>query len=364
MPESAWRQLLGALAAVGLLFWYFGFHGFVSGNVLSLQVLHQVMPRTAPAHASGYRSDVVHALGITSKPASLMLDRALLAALERRATRSGSGWRITASYALLATPTDPTTAERLLALAKDKAGDQTLTALWGGRAAWARDLKSDALAQWEIAFGDSVAGRRRLAEGLYVAGEVLLAVDEAVTLLYLSDCHQACRTDIFEMLRYWIVWQGRSDEFVREMCDHILGPTRQGRLDHVLDPNAANIFARRALLCQGAEAELAIAHAEVLQNTAYVRAVRAYLLFRAGRPDGAHKEALAAMRQAGLDGHALLLAAHTLLELGDRAEARHAWAWTIQRAPLLARTAQALLDVYAGYDTSDEMRGDRKVGVR
>ena len=355
MPTSFWRQSLCVMAAVGLLLWHFGDGRLVSGNLLSLRVIHQVVPPAAPFKAPFYLSEITSALGLASPPPPVMRDQDLMAALEGRAMRNGSAGPMAASYALLTTPMDPATAERVLARAPREETDQAVAALWRGRAAWAGGLKTEAVRQWEVAVGDSAAHRKRFAEGLYVASrgpdDVLVAADAAVALMYLSDCHQACRTDTFEMLRYWIGWPALSEEIVVELCNGILDSMRQGQQDQALDGGAANVLARRALallsLRRVADAEATLDRAEDLQNTVYVRAVRAYFSLRAGRPDTAHTEALAAMHQAGSDGHALMMAAHTLAELGDRAEARRAWTWTIERAPRLAGSAQGFLEDHA-----------------
>ena len=205
MPTSFWRQSLCVMAAVGLLLWHFGNGSLVKGNVLSLRVIHQVVPPAAPFKAPFYLSEVTWALGLASPPPPVMREQDLMAALEGHAMRNGSAGPMAASYALLTTPMDPATAERVLARAPREETDQAVAALWRGRAAWAGGLKTEAVRQWEVAVGDSAAHRKRFAEGLYVASrgpeDVLVAADAAVALMYLSDCHQACQTDTFEMLR-------------------------------------------------------------------------------------------------------------------------------------------------------------------
>jgi hypothetical protein len=337
-----------------LIAWRLGVSGLVTGNLLALRVFHQVVSPAASSKVPGYRSEVSQALGLIPSRVPATRDVALMALLEDRAMRSDIGWRIAASYALLAPSRDHPAAALALTFVPHGDVAEPASALWRGRVVWAHGFKAEATRQWRVAFGAHAAQRKKLAETLYMAGEYLLAIDEAMDLLYVPDCGPSCRAVTFELLRYWIVWQGHSDAAVRELCDRILAGIRPNQRDAAIDRGVANILARRAytLGATTPQAETELARAETLQNTPYVRTVRAYFVFQAGRADAAHQAALSAMRDAGSDGHALIMAGQTLLAVGDRTEARRAWSWTIQRDPLLAGIAQGLLDVYRDRGTS------------
>jgi tetratricopeptide (TPR) repeat protein len=219
------------------------------------------------------------------------------------------------AYALLAAGQHAPAARRLLAADQDT--DPRLVSLWMGRAAWAGGDHSGAAHAWRGAFGERLLPRTRLAEALYLSGEIDLNMDEAVQLLYLPGITDAQRTDIFDRIRHWIFWKGGSGEGVLRLCDRVLRPTPEGRREHLSDSRVANIWALRALseasLGRSAEASQSFARAESAGETPYVQAVRARRSLLAGRTDEARRWALSAVAEAGNDGHALLAAGHVLL---------------------------------------------------
>ena len=344
------RQSACLVVAVGLLLWHFRTGDAMIGNLLALRVVHQLVPPAAAFEAPFPLAHVPWVLGLAPQQSAVERDQRLMAALEDRAMRNGSGATITASYAMLTNPVDPALAERVLARVPE--ANRPLAALWRGRAAWAMGLKDEAARYWRITYGKTALSRTRFAVGLYVAArvpeEVLIAADAAISAIYLSDCDQACQTDVLETLRYWIAWPSSSEEDVVALCSSILDAIRPEQRNPVIDAGAANVLARQAVALQelgrAAEAAAALDRADALQPTVYVRAVRAYLSLKAGQSELAYTEALAAVREAGTDGHALMMAARTLDEYGARDEARRVWALTIQRVPRLEYAAQPFLD--------------------
>lgn len=351
------RLSLAVVAASGLVLWHVWANDVVGRNVLALRVMRQVVPAAPTFDAPYYRAEVTWALGFAGQPESVRQDRTLMTALEAHSGRNRSLAILAASYAMLTRPVDPSVAARILA--REAPGNWRLFALWRGRAAWARGSKSEARGYWQAAYGDAARHRLRLAEGLEIASrtpdDVLVAADAAVSVMYLSDCDDSCRTEVVEMLRYWIVWpSSQPGETVGRLCDHILGAIKPGAHDRVVNAGVANVLARRALALHEvgrvADAEASLDRAEASERTVYVRSVRAYFLVRSDRRSLAREQALAVVRDAGTDGHALMMAAQALEESGARAEARRAWTLTIQRAPRLTYAAQAFLDAHPPRD--------------
>jgi len=272
-------------------------------------------------------------------------DATLLRDLEANATGNPRVARIAIAYTLLTAPRSAEDVRAELERLPEPGGPDSITALWRGRAAWTLGSKDVAVRHWQLAFGSQPMARKRLAEALYLAGDVFLAVDEVTAFLFLPDCQRQCRQDAVEMLRYWIVWQG-SALGVPILCDRMLGRIRPD--GDALTVGMANILATRAQSFgqPSAEAEANLAHAERLHNTPYVRAVRAFFVLRGGDRELAVERARSVVPDAAGDGHALIMAAVTMLQGGDRAGGRRACVLVLERDPLLSGIAQSLLDAY------------------
>ena len=340
------RYLIVTLAAC-LALYHFAAQPILS-HALRVQVLRRLVPRVPPVANKDYFSGVLEGLGLRPLPISSAIDVGLVKRIDR--TPGGAApWRVYASYALLATSPDVASAQRWLAQAPQTSSDARLVWLWRGRAAWVRGDKAAALRSWYEAFGTDYIRRDRLAKGLYLAGELPLAIDATLSMFELRDTDEHQRGWSFETLRYWMFWQARSQEQVLAWCDRILTPQPQSAYDASSDVQAADLFALRAFSLLGlgwaVEGRESLEHAECLRNSPYVRSVRALERFRSGDMVRAAQTATAAAEQAGSDGHALLLAGHVLWELGDRATAMSAWQQVVERDPLLAVTAQGRIAV-------------------